>query len=247
MARKILSATYGDDKSNTDVTAAVADRITEAGEVKIPVNSGIVSFFTLAETATLGDTELKQAKDRAVESCGGPQDQLCVARKTEEMKSKMLDEKRVAANRVDNIVKGNRLEVTVQDGANVRKIAVPEGQTLTEEMLSGKPPKGGAAPIDVDKATDPPLFSFGNLTGFVASVGVWFGSFVGVILYALGILVSWKVFGEEGYVIPKYVATAVSVFIPGSGLVITPVFFGLRAFAERLQPVLDAAAQKQSF
>ncbi len=248
MARKILSATYGDDKSNTDVTAAVADRITEAGEVKIPVNSGIVSFFTLAETATLSDTELKQAKDRAVEACGGPQDQLCVARKTEEMKSKMLDEKRVASNRVDNIVQGNRLEVTVQDGANIRKIAVPEGQTLTAEMLSGKPPKGGAAPIDVKAATNPPLFSFGNLSWIVSSIGVWLGGFAGVVIYVLAILMTWKVFGSEGYVIPKYAATAASVLIPGSGLIITPVFFGLRAFAQRMKPALDAAAaaQKQS-
>jgi hypothetical protein len=247
MGQKILSATYGDDKSNTDVTAAVADRITGAGEVKIPVNSSIVSFFTLAETATLNDTELKQAKDRAADACGGPQDQICVAKKTEEMKSKMLDEKRAASNRVDNIVRGNRLEVTVQDGAKIRKIAVPEGQTLTEEILSGKPPKGGAAPIDVKAATNPPLFSFGNFTGALTSLGVWLGGFVGVILYVLGILVPWKVFGDEGYVTPKYVATAASVFIPGSGLVITPLFFGLRAFAERLKPALDAAAaQKQS-
>lgn len=247
MGPKIVSATYGDDKSNTDVTAAVANRITGAGTVKIPVNSSIVPVFTIAETATLGDTEVKQAKDRAVEACGGPTDQICVAKKTEEMKSKMLDEKRAASNRVDNIVRGNRLELVIQDGANVRKIAVPEGQTLTEEILSGKPPKGGAAPIDVKAAVNPPLFSFGNLAGVVSSLGIWLGGFAGVLIYVLAILVTWKVFADEGYVIPKYAATAATVLIPGSGLVITPLFFGLRAFATRIKPVLDAAAaQKQS-
>ena len=241
----IQRATYGDDTSNTDVTAAVANRLSSAGTVQIPVNSSLVPFFTLAETVSLSQTEVKQAKDRAVEACGGPQDQLCVAKKTEEMKSKMLDEKRAQSNRVDNIVRGNRLELVVRDGASVRKIAVPEGQVLTEETLTGKPPKG-TAPIDVKKAVSPPLVSFETLTGAVSSIGIWLGGFAGIVIYALAILITWKVFGEEGYVIPKYVATAITVLIPGSGLVITPVFFGLRAFVERMKPVLDAAAQKQS-
>ena len=238
----IKRATYGDDTSNTDVTAAVANQIAGSGTVKIPVNSSIVPFFTLAETVSLSETEVKQAKQRAVDACGGPQDQICVAKRTEEMKSKMMDEKREQSNRVDNIVRGNRLELVVQDGAKVRKIAVPEGQTLTQEMLSGKPPKG-TAPIDVKQATGP-SFSLGSV---VTSAGVWFGGFVGALIYVLAILITWKVFQDEGYVIPKYAATAATVLIPGSGLVITPLFFGLRSFAQQMKPILDAAkAQKQS-
>lgn len=238
----IQRATYGDDTSNTDVTAAVANQIAGSGTVKIPVNSSIVPFFTLAETVSLSETEVKQAKQRAVDACGGPQDQICVAKRTEEMKSKMMDEKREQSNRVDNIVRGNRLELVVQDGAKVRKIAVPEGQTLTQETLLGKPPKG-TAPIDVKQATGP-SFSLGSV---VTSAGVWFGGFVGALIYVLAILITWKVFQDEGYVIPKYAATAATVLIPGSGLVITPLFFGLRSFAQQMKPILDAAkAQKQS-
>jgi hypothetical protein len=238
----IQRATYGDDTSNTDVTTALANQIAGAGTVKIPVNSSIVPFFTLAETVSLSDTEVKQAKARAVDACGGPQDQICIAKRTEEMKSKMLDEKREQSNRVDNIVRGNRLELVVRDGRSVRKIAVPEGQTLTQEMLSGKPPKS-SPPIDVKQATGESSFSFGSV---LTSLGSWFGGFVGALIYVLAILVTWKVFQDEGYVIPKYAATAATVLLPGSGLVITPVFFGLRAFAQRMKPVLDAAAQKQS-
>lgn len=236
----IQSATYGDDKSNTDVTAALASKLAGEGSVKIPVNSSIIPVFTLSETVSLSEAELKQASDRAVEACGGPQDQICVAKRKEEMKSKMLDEKREQTNRVDNIVRGNRLELVVKDGSKVRKIAVPEGQTLTDEILTGKPPKG-TAPIDVKETTKSWSFlsTLGSLSTALASV-------MGTFLYVLSIFVTWKVFGDEGYVIPKYVATAVSVLVPMSGLIVTPTFFGLRAFATRMKPVLDAAAQKQS-
>ena len=122
------------------------------------------------------------------------------------------------------------------------------------DSLQGRAPTRNA-PFEVKKTAElgrvaAPNSSFsitdgiGKLLSFVGPTVV---TIIGTIVYVLGILIPGKVFGEEGYVIPKYVATAVSVFIPGSGLVITPVFFGLRAFAERLQPVLDAAAQKQSF
>jgi hypothetical protein len=95
----------------------------------------------------------------------------------------------------------------------------------------------------VKQATGESSFSFGSV---LTSLGSWFGGFVGALIYVLAILVTWKVFQDEGYVIPKYAATAATVLLPGSGLVITPVFFGLRAFAQRMKPVLDAAAQKQS-
>lgn len=236
---KILSATYGDDISNTDVTDALANRISDSGKVSVPVNSSVVPFFTLAETVSLNDEEIKQAKEKAVQACGGAQDQICVAKRTEEMKSNLLDEKRARSNRVDNIVRGNRLELVVQDGVNQRKIAVPEGQVLTEEMLRGQPPKGKSGPIDVAKAKEPP-FSF---LGLIGSTGVTLGKIAGVFVaalaYVLAIFITWKIFRDNGYVIPRYIATATTVVIPGSGFVITPLFFGLKAFADRVKPALE--------
>lgn len=244
---KILRATYGDDTSNTDVTSAVADRISGSGGVRIPVNSSVVPVFTIAETVSLSTEETKQAKQRAIDACGGVEDQLCIAKRTEEMKSNMMDEKRANSSRVDNIVRGNRLELVVQDGANVRKIAVPEGQTLTEEMLKGKPPRGTSGPIDVNAAKNPPFSIAGFLGNAGVAMGKMAGTFLAALAYVLAIFITWKVFKDAGYVIPKYIATVATVLIPGSGFVLTPLFFGLKAFAERAKPILDAAAaQKQS-
>lgn len=237
---KILSATYGDDTRNTDVTGALANRISDSGKVQIPVNSSIVPVFTLAETVSLNEDEVRQAKEKAIQACGGAQDQICVAKRTEEMKSNRLDEKRAQTNRVDNVVRGNRLEVVVQDGVNRRKIAVPEGGTLTEQMLKGNAPLGASAPIDVQSAKKPP-FSFTRFgLWLIGATGQWMLILGGALAYVLAIFVTWKIFNENGYVIPKYVATATTVLIPGSGFVITPLFFGLKAF------VKIAKAQNQS-
>lgn len=244
MAVVIQRATYGNGTTNTDVTAALARRIASDRAVNIPVNSGLIPFFSMGDSVTLTEGDLKLARQQAEESCGGPQNSICVAKKFEDVKSTMIDEKRDQSNRIDNLVRGNRLEATVRVGNQVKKIAVPEGQIITEDSLAGRPPKG-TPPIDIKATTSSVSLSslLGQAAGFLTG---WVATVVGVFLYAISVVLTWVSFNTDGYPILKYGMTAVSALIPLSGFFIVPTFFGLRAFAERIKPMLDAAKLEKS-
>jgi hypothetical protein len=230
MAVTIQSATFGDERSNTDVTATLAELIKSKGGIDVPVNSSLVPVFGSGTSVKLTDQEVRDADTQAEKACGGSSDQVCMELKRQEFQAQRLQEKRMEDNRVENIIKGRRLRVKyIDENKRVQVVDVPEGQTFK----LGTPTK--AAPFKLDTSQ----FSF-SLGGTVLEVLKWLAVAVATFFYAFSILVTYRSFIQAGYKILTYVATAAAVLIPYSGYFIVLAFFGLDEYVKNL-PVKNNA------
>ena len=230
MAVTIKSATFGDERSNTDVTAILAEQIKSKGGVDVPVNSSLVPVFGAGAAAKLTDQEVRDAQSQAEEACGGTNDQVCIELKQQEFQAQRLQEKRMETNRVENIIKGRRLRVTyIDENKRLQVAEIPEGQTFK----LGTPKSAPEFKIDTSR------FSF-SLGGTVLEVLKWAAVAVATFGYAFSILITYRSFIQAGYVILTYAATAAAVLIPYSGYFIVFAFFGLEEYVKNL-PVKNNA------
>ena len=230
MGVTIQNATFGDERSNTDVTATLAELIKSKGTISVPVNSSLVPVFGAGTSAKLTDQEVRDAQSKAEEVCGGTADQVCLELKRQEFQAQRLQEKRMEDNRVENIIKGRRLRVTYIDENKKLQIAeIPEGQTFKLGTPKTTPPF----------KLDTPSFSF-SLGGTALSIVKWTTVAIATFFYAFSILITYRSFIEAGYKVLTYVATAVAVLIPYSGYFIVLAFFGLEEYVKNL-PVKNNA------
>ena len=231
MAVTIKSATFGDERSNTDVTATLAELLKTKGGLDVPVNSSLVPVFGAGSAAKLTDQEVGDAGAKAEEACGGTSDQVCIELKKQEFQAQRLQEKRMENNRVENIIKGRRLRVTyIDENKRLQVAEIPEGQTFKLESSKKAP-----APIKLD--TSQYSFSLGST---MTEILKWTSVALATFLYAFSILVTYRSFIRAGYKILTYVATAVSVLVPYSGYFIVLAFFGLEEYVKNL-PVKNNA------
>lgn len=232
MAIVIQSATFGDERSNTDITKALQERIKKEGKVDVPVNSSLVPVFGQGGGAIkLDDTEIADAKQQAEEACGGPGDQVCLEIKQQEFQAQRLSEKRMENNKVESIIKGRRLRVKYREGNQVKIAEIPEGQDFTLGTL--KESTAAAPPFKLEA----PSVSFSPGEMLLKVLG-WLGIVAATFFYAFSILVTYASFNKSGYTWLKYVATAAAVLIPYSGYAITFVFFGIDEFVKNI-PTAD--------
>lgn len=253
----LVGAMYNDGTKATDVTGALANKIADAGaKLNIPVNSKLIPVFSAPDAFELSQEEEQRARAVAILNCGGENvNATCFKAKFQEYKEQMLEGKAKNAYSTTNTIDGPYLRIAAIINNKLREFKIPEGQAITMDSLQGRPPTRNA-PFDLKKTAELGRVagsnaSFGIMDGirkFVAFVGPAVLITIGTALYVVSILVAWVVFGNEGYRLEKFVATAIAVLVPLSGFFITPLFFGLRAFVLRMKPVLDAAAaaQKQS-
>lgn len=233
MAIVIQSATFGDERSNTDITKALQERIKKEGKVDVPVNSSLVPVFGQGGAVKLDDTEIADAKQQAEEACGGPGDQVCLEIKQQEFQAQRLSEKRMENNKVENIIKGRRLRVKYREGNEVKIAEIPEGQDFTVATLSQSKDAPAAPPFKLE--TPSLSVSPGEI---VLKILGWLGIVAATFFYAFSILVTYVSFNKSGYGWLKYVATAAAVLIPYSGYAITFVFFGIDEFVKNI-PTAD--------
>jgi len=222
---KIVGASFGDERSSTDVTSTLAEMIKSKGSIDVPVNSGLVPVFGKGATVELTPAEQKEAKEKAVNVCGNSNDDVCIQLKTQEFEQSRLQEKMRENQSIGNLIKGRRLVVNyVDENGKRRFVEVPEGQTF--KLGSSK----SATPFDVD------VSKLSSISGasIVVSIFKYLGIAVGVFVYAFSILITWRSFALAGYTTLKYVATAGSVLMPYSGFFITLVFFGLEEFVKNI-------------
>lgn len=231
MAIVIQSATFGDERSNTDITKALQERIKKEGKVDVPVNSSLVPVFGQEGAVKLDDTEIADAKQQAEESCGGPGDQVCLEIKKQEFQAQRLSEKRMENNKVENIIKGRRLRVKYREGNEVKIAEIPEGQDFTLGTL--KESTAAAPPFKLET----PILSISPEEMLLKVLG-WLGIVAATFFYAFSILVTYASFNKSGYGWLKYVATAAAVLVPYSGYAITFVFFGVEEFVKNI-PTAD--------
>lgn len=230
MAIVIQSATFGDERSNTDITKALQERIKKEGKVDVPVNSSLVPVFGQG-AVKLDDQEIADAKQQAEEACGGPGDQVCLEIKQQEFQAQRLGEKRMETNKVETIIKGRRLRVKYLDGNEVKIAEIPEGQDFTVGTL--KQTERSAPPFKLE----PPGMSF-SPGGTLLKILGWLGIVAATFVYAFSVLITYISFNKSGYTWLKYVATAAAVLIPYSGYAITFVFFGIDEFVKNI-PTAD--------
>ena len=222
MAIQIRSATFGDERSNTDVTGTLAELIKSRGSIDVPVNSSLVPVMGKGRSVKLDDSEVKDAQSKAEQACGGTSDQICLEIKGQEFQAQRLQEKRTENMGVESIIKGRRLRVTYVENGQVKVAEIPEGQTFKLGAAKG----GGAAFPELK--IDPGALNI-TLGGTVLEIVKWLGVALATFAYAFSILVAWRSLKEAGYVILKYAGTVVAVLIPYSGYFIA---FGMSALDE---------------
>lgn len=225
MSIKILNASFGDERSSTDVTANLAEMIKSKGSIDVPVNSSLVPVFGKGANVELNPSEQKAAKEKAVSVCGTANDDVCIKLKTQEFEQTRLQEKMKETQNVGNLIKGRRLVVKYIDkDGKQQMMEIPEGQNFKLGTPSSAPP------FDVNVSK----FKSISGSGIIAGIFKYLGIAVGVFVYAFSILITWRSFALADYRLLKYAATAGAVIIPYSGFFITLIFFGLEEFVKNL-------------
>lgn len=183
---QIESAYYGDEKSFTNITNSLLSKISN-GSIETVVNSSLKPQFETTTGAALTGEDEKEVTRRATIDCGTPADTKCMDAAKLRIRQQMLREKEAEATSGANMIKGNRLTVDVIDETGQRKqIVVPENQTFKLSGIASDIPQGK----DQDS-----LFPSGSV--FYRRLWEYVGTLVGVLVYALGILVPYALFMRE--------------------------------------------------
>lgn len=225
MGVTIESAYLGDERGRINVTSSLQKKAHSDGTISVPVDSTLIPVLQVGGAITLSPDEIREAKEKAVEACGGPNDPGCIEQKKMDLQRQRLEEKELESQSKSNIIKGRKLTVTINENGKKRVLEIPEGQTFE----FGKP-KEADAPFKLDKSMIPDI-SLGATMVTLLKYGLIIITTFG---YVFSILVTFKVFKDAGYEIPKYVATAAAVMIPYSGIFITLGFFAVRTWIEKM-------------
>lgn len=225
MGVTIESAYLGDERGRVNVLSSLQKKASSDGSISVPVDSGLIPILQVGGEITLTSDEIREAKEKAVEACGGPNDPTCIEQKKSELQRQRLEEKEQESQSKANIIKGRRLTVTINENGKRRTVEVPEGQTFE---LGGSAKNAGA--FTLEKSILPNVSVSGSVVQFLKYGLVILTTFG----YVFSILVTFKVFKDAGFSTLKYVATAAAVLIPYSGFFITIGFFALRAWIEKM-------------
>lgn len=212
------SATYGDETTTTNVTDVVSGKL-KNGKINLLVEDSIVPRFGSGdESVTLTDEEKAGIKDQAIKECKTANDVQCVDAVTNRISQGKLDEKLLNQQRA-GAIKGNKLTVTFIDekGRESTRV-IPKGQSLTIGEEAMKPP----SPSVTSRIGN----GIVTLTKSSATIMTVIGTILFVIVWVFSVGATWKTFMEANMVKQGYVFTAISVLVPLSGLILTPVYFG---------------------
>ena len=207
----IKQATFGDETSATDITDTLQGKITN-GYLDVVADSKLLPMVTLTATkAELTDSDKGEARKNAIEQCGGnANDQQCIDERTAKIEQSMLQTKLAEQNATDKTVKGRRLTVTVVgDDGTEQTLQIPDGQEF--------------------KLGNPPLSS--KLSGItIASTLAFLWTPLLLFVWVFSVVMTYKVFVQEGYQFAGYFATAVSVFLPYSGYLLILGLYLVKAY-----------------
>lgn len=223
----IVSAYYGDERSQTNVLPSLKNKVQSDGSLAVPVDSSLLPLIQVGGEISLSDDEVSEAKEKAINACGNANDTSCIEMKSQEFQRTRLREKENEAQSSANVVKGPRLTATLRDDrtGEEKTVQVPAGQ----ELKIGKPAPS-QAPITVDTSV---LANF-KWSSVFAKIGVSLGVILATFIYAFSILTTYKAFIQAGYTYGGYAATAVAVLIPYSGYVIPFIFFAVREWLRNI-------------
>ena len=212
MGITIKSATWGDEKGTTDITASMVEKA-KPGYLDVVADNKLVpavDLLTGTKDISIDDSEMNTIKQDAVKNCGGAQDQKCIDYQVNMMQSSVLQKKVAESQSSANIVTGRRLTLTYIDDKGVeRQTAIPDGQ----QVKFGEKPKSS--------------WSFSSISwSMFTGVGTTFFYIAMVVLgvvHVYAVASTYRTFAEMGLTTAKVVLTAIAAIIPLSGLLITPI------------------------
>jgi hypothetical protein len=221
----INQATWGDENATTDITTSMQEKA-KPGYLDLIADTTLVPALDLlsgSKEVTLTDSEKEDIKKDATEKCGGASDEKCIRFQANQMESSKLQTKVAEQQSSANIVTGRRLTLTYTDDQTGQKrtVAIPDGQ----KVKFGTPPT-----VEL-----PDFTPSGTILGFL-SVGA---KIVMTLLYVFSIGATYRLLILTGQTMLAYVLTAISIVVPYSGLIMTPIALGILKYME-----IKAAAPK---
>jgi len=228
MSLTVKQATWGDEKSATDITKAIQKLVKDGSSLDITAGSHLVPSVTLnPNVANLTDDDKKEIKDEAIKKCqGNANDTACIALQTANLEATVLQTKIAQQNSSANIINGRRLTLDIVDAnGNEQTVMIPDGQ----EFKSGTTPTVKAVEKPkpkTDEAKPSAIWTF-LTSGLGYVVGILM-----TILWAFSIVVTYRFLMLAGHITAAYVLTALAIFIPYSGLVTTPIAMAVYYYLE---------------
>lgn len=208
----VEQATWGDEGYVTDITPVLQEKAKQ-GYIDLVADNTLVPALDLlsgSKDIVLTDDEKTEIKKKATEICGSASDEKCINFNKNQFESSLLQRKVAEKQSSANIITGRRLTLTYKDEATGRKqtVAIPDGQ----KVIAGKKPEFQA----------PDLSGLTPSSTILGALG-YVGQFMLTMLWVFSIAVTYHLLILTGNTITAYVLTAISIVIPYSGLLLTPI------------------------
>ena len=225
MGFTVKSATWGDERSSTDVTQAMIEKA-KPGYVDFVADNSIVPVFDVfgSRTVTIDDAESQTIKSQAISACNNNQaDKKCIEFQTNQLETQLLQKKTAEAQSSANIITGRRLTLTIiDDNGMERVLAVPDGQKV---QFGDKP-----------KIAMPETFSGGTSTLLWGVLKILLSMSL-TLLWVFSIAAPYRIFVLEGKLMTAYILTGLAILIPYSGLITTPIMLGYYKWTAAAAPL----------
>jgi hypothetical protein len=208
----IQQATWGDEGYTTDITKSMQEKAKQ-GYLDLVADNTLVpalDLLTGSQDVVLTDEEKTEIKKKATEICGSASDEKCINFNKNQFESSLLQKKVAEKQSSANIITGRRLTLTYKNEENGRPItvAIPDGQ----KVVAGKKPEYQM----------PDVSNFTPSNTILEALGL-VGKFMLTMLWVFSIAVTYHLLILTGNTITAYVLTAISIVVPYSGLLLTPV------------------------
>lgn len=208
----VQQATWGDESATTDITKSMQDKAKQ-GYLDLVADNKLVPAVDLLsgeKDVALSDDEKGEIKKKATEICGSASDEKCINFNKNQLESSLLQQKVAEKQSSANIITGRRLTMKYKDEATGRSftVAIPDGQ----KVVAGKKPEYAA----------PDLSGLTPSSTILGALG-YVGQFMLTMLWVFSIAVTYHLLIITGNTITAYVLTAISIVVPYSGLLLTPI------------------------
>jgi hypothetical protein len=208
----IQQATWGDESVATDITPVLQEKAKQGYLDLVADNTLVpaVDLLTGSQDVVLSDEEKTEINKKATEICGSASDEKCINFNKNQFESSLLQKKVAEKQSSANIITGRRLTLTYKNEENGKPItvAIPDGQ----KVIAGKKPEF----VGPDLSGLTPSSTILGALGYV-------GQFMLTMLWVFSIAVTYHLLILTGNTITAYILTAISIVIPYSGLLLTPV------------------------
>jgi hypothetical protein len=231
MSLTIKQATWGDEKSATDITQSIQKMVKDGSYLDVTAGSGLVPYVSLTPNiANLTDDDMKDIKDQAIKNCqGNANDTACINQQKATLEAALLQTKVAQQNSSANIINGRRLTIDfIDQNGNEQAVMVPDGQQFTAGTKGGVPVSSGVKTTSSNAGGSSVLSFLGTGLGYVVTILL-------TILWAFSVVVTYRVLVLAGHITVAYVLTALAIFIPYSGLITTPVAMAIFYYLENQQ------------